>query len=531
MEKEYLTEQEAVYLKEFLEGVSEAFSYGFYNPTTLNYNIKRLNNNPLKATYDQIMEAMQDPMNRWMAIQEYASWMEMVESTYRKTIDYYANMLSFGLSYTAVNVQDKSEYKSTRYKKDKQAVEDFLSAFDYERLFHNVVRQIIRSGEAFVFLRNNDDRKMPRYTLQQMPQSHCMITGAFAEGFLYDFDTTYFDLDGTTVEGYDPSIVKAVAEKYKDGQKPYNPMNKIGNRNSAFCDWVQTKPIVMSDNGLVSGAWVFTLDETNPNGVPMLGHMLKDTIHNIPLSKIQYDKNLGTSYGYLVGSIPMLKVNEPNSTAYTPRTLGNLLSAAKRALGDSIALGALPLNEVKLHQLTDTNRDMYSSTLTTSVTSGANASRILFASDKMSETEVIAAVTSDYNIMASLYKQFNSFLNFYVNHLTKKYKFQFYFDGANYDFLRDDKFEMIMKLAERGIVPNETVFASAMGMHPVMFSKMLMETSAEDSWIDNLSQLTSVHTQSGSAVSNKNNIDRSIDDGQRGRLPKESAVEDDEVDE
>lgn len=530
--KEYLTEQEAEYFKEFLEALNqEMFAYGFYNPTSLNHNIKTLNGNPLKPTYDKIMEALSDPMNRWQTLQEYASWMEYAESTFKKTIDYYAHMLSFGLSYTAVNVTDKKEYKSTRYKKDKEAVEQFLTSFDYEREFANAVHQIIRSGAYFTFLRNNDDAKMPRYTLQTMPQNYCMITGRFAEGYLYDFDANYFDLAGTTVEGYDPSIIEAVANLYKNGQKPYNPMNSIGNRNSAFCDWIQTKPICVSDNGLVSGAWVFTLDESNPNNVPMLAHMMKDVIHNVPLSKIQHDKNLGTSYGYLVGSIPMLKTNEPNNTAFTPKTLGSLMAVAKKALGDSIALGALPLNEVKMHQLTDTNKDMYSSTIATSVTNGAGASRILFASDKMSETEVIAAVTSDYNIMASLYKQFNSFLNFYVNHLTKKYKFQFYFDGANYDFLRNDKFEMIMKLAERGIVPNETVFASAMGMHPVMFSKMLMETSAEDSWIDNLSQLTSVHTQSGSAVSNKNNIDRSIDDGQRGRLPKESAVEDDEVDE
>ena len=43
---------------------------------------------------------------------------------------------------------------------------------------------------------------------------------------------------------------------------------------------------------------------------------------------------------------------------------------------------------------------------------------------------------------------------------------------------------------------NETAFASAFGYDPVMFGYMLKETSAEDSWMKDLSSLQSIFTTS-----------------------------------
>jgi hypothetical protein len=66
-----------------------------------------------------------------------------------------------------------------------------------------------------------------------------------------------------------------------------------------------------------------------------------------------------------------------------------------------------------------------------------------------------------------------------------------------------------MKLAQTGIVLNETAFASAFGYDPVMFGYILKETSGEDSWMKNLSSLQSIFTTSnvGGIGSNGANTD------------------------
>jgi hypothetical protein len=130
----------------------------------------------------------------------------------------------------------------------------------------------------------------------------------------------------------------------------------------------------------------------------------------------------------------------------------------------------------------------------TTLATGAGASRILYSSDKMSQEEIRNAILADYSIMRKVYAQFNNFLDFYVNQLTKHYKFKFSFDGSIFGFEREWRKDGLMKLASTGIVLNETAFASAFGYDPVMFGYMLKETSADESWMDNLSSLQSIFT-------------------------------------
>ena len=54
-----------------------------------------------------------------------------------------------------------------------------------------------------------------------------------------------------------------------------------------------------------------------------------------------------------------------------------------------------------------------------------------------------------------------------------------------------------MKLAEDGIILNESAFASAFGCKPTDFHRMMEETATSEGWLKNLRQLQSLHTQSG----------------------------------
>ena len=510
--RESLSEEQAQWLKE----VAVAFSNevlnvsNIYTPSLLNQTLINLNNNPRTPTYDSLVKALANAKSNARELQGFQEWMELAEITFKRLLEYYANILSFDLSYTCINVKDKSEYKTAKYKKDKQKVEDFLVNFNYKKEFLKVVRQMMRSETAFYWLRNNKDVSNPAYTLQLMPQEYCLITGAWEKGYLYDFNMNYFLQPGIDINGYDEVFKDFMVKMYSGEDTIYNykPSNSFDKRTGTFAYWTQTSPIYI-ENGLPSGAWVFKLDDSTFNDVPMLSSLMRDAILNIPVRKLQYDKDALSAYAYLIGEIKMLKANEANSTAFDPVRLGTLLQIVKQAVGKHIVVGAMPSEENKWYQFKDENVSMAETQIKTTLASGASASRILYSSDKMSQEEVRNAILTDYNLMRKVYTQFNNFLDFYINQLTKHYKFKFAFDGSVYGFEREWRKEGIMKLAQTGIVLNETAFASAFGYDPVMFGYMLKETSGKNSWMENLSSLQSIFTTSnvGGIGTNGSNTD------------------------
>ena len=499
---EMLSAEQAEWLKEVAVAFSDTLLNvnNMFTPSLLNQNLINLNNNPKTPTYDALVKALGNAKNNAKELRNYQEWMELAEITFKRLLEYYANILSFDLSYTCVNVKNKSEFSTPKYKKDKQKVEEFLTHFNYKKEFLKVVRQMMRSETAFYWLRNNNDVSDPQYTLQLMPQEYCLITGAWEKGYLYDFDMNYFLQPGVDIDGFDPVFKEFMARMYSGNgvYYNYNPTNKLDKRTGMFAYWTQTSPIY-EHNGLPSGAWVFKLDDSTFNDVPFLASLMRDAIMNIPTRKLQYDKDALGAYAYLIGEIKMLKSNESNATAFDPVRLGTLLQIVKNAIGKHVVVGAMPSEETKFYQYKDENTSMAESQYKTTLASGAGASRILYSSDKMSQEEIRNAILADYNVMRKVYTQFNNFLDFYVNRLTKHYKFKFAFDGSVYGFEREWRKEGIMKLAQTGIVLNDTAFASAFGYDPVMFSHMLFESSADDSWMKNCSSLQSIFTTPGVA--------------------------------
>jgi hypothetical protein len=500
--KELLSEEQATWLKEFAASLNDGLMgvNNIYTPSLLNRNLQRLNNNQLVPDYDKLVKAINNAINSADTLQAYQEWMELAEITFKRLIEYYVNILSLDLSYTCINVRDKKEYSSAKYKKDKRAVEDFLTSFNYREEFRKVIKQILKTETAFMWLRNNNDSSKPAYTLQLMPQNMCMITGAWEKGMLYDFNLNYFLQAGVDIDGYDSVFKEYMRNAFgSENINDYKPTNPLNDRTGTFAFWTQTSPIY-KHNGLPSGAWVFKMDTSTFNNVPFLSSLMRDAILNIPVKKLQYDKDAQSAYAYLVGEIGMLKNNEANATQFDPRMLGTLLSIVKQAVGKHIAVGAMPTNENKWYQYVDNNTTMAETQVKSVLAQGASASRILYSSDKMSQEEIRNAILADYNFMKKIYGQFNNFLDFYVNQLTKHYKFKFYFDGSNYGFEREWRKDGLMRLAENGIVLNDTAFASAYGYDPVMFSYMMQETKADGSWLSNVSLLQSIYTMPAGAT-------------------------------
>lgn len=494
-EKQLLTKEQVWDVLAFADSLNRGFDIGgVYTPDMLNQNLVNLTNNVNVPSYEKIIKALDSAPVSTEVLQSFSQYMEYFSSIYNKVATYKANLLAFDLSYSCCNASGE-DYKSKEYLEDKKRVHKFLNGFRYKELFRNSVRNLIRNGIYYTWFRDNgvsiDNPKVKaKYTLQVMPQSYCQLTGYSELGMLYDFDMSYFlqpaidiDLFAPVFKDYRNNVMGDSYTHYKD----YIPSNQFKYRDGTFALWTQTSP--------ADGAWVFKYDTSNFAVVPPLATLMKNTVLDNEIQKLQYDKDIAGAYGLLMTDLKMLNSAEPNATALQPEFLGFLLNKVQSGLKKNIKVGVMPGERTDFYQFEDKNPNSYSEQLKTSSGTGVSASRLIYSSDKMSQSEIENAILTDYAEMSGLYSQFEQFLNYYVNKKTRKYKFSFKFEGTPYRFERESRQDKIMDLADRGIVLNESAFASAFGYEPQLFEAMIDEAKNGD-FSDKLTQLISIHTAS-----------------------------------
>ena len=97
--------------------------------------------------------------------------------------------------------------------------------------------------------------------------------------------------------------------------------------------------------------------------------------------------------------------------------------------------------------------------------------------------------------MTALYPQFESFMNYHINKLTKNFKFKIHFKGTHFYNNRQQRLESAMTLANMGIVLPQEI-AGAIGLNPFEFQRQLEEAQSTG-WVDKLTPIISAFQQSG----------------------------------
>lgn len=457
----------------------------FYSPFLSNQLLTNLNNNPRLPSAESVKKALNDYKNSGEELQGFVEFASSFDMIFKRTLYSYANALSFDLQITCKNAYTESDYQSDEYKKDRQTVDNFLTNFDYKKEFYNVLLNVLKRDTYFTWFRKTKtgNRGKMKFALQIMPQDYCMLTGYFEKGLLWSLNILYYMQPGVDLNGFDPSITKTYLRALEtvDSYVPSAPLN---DRKGSYAMWVDVSPL--------DGAWAWKFDTSSFANNPFLSPYVANVLRNDEIGELQYNKDLIAASGILAGEIKLFDSaksgQKANQFSIDPKTLGTFMSLVKKGLQSTIKVAAVPLENIKFFQFEDKNPNSYTNELTTTAGIGTGISRVIYSSDKMSNAELEAALNEVYQTMKPMYAQFNNFLDFYVNQMTSKYKFKFEFVGSNYQFERDARFDKMMKMADKGLVLNSSAWASAVGMNPVTFDRMLAE-SKYTGWIDKYSQM------------------------------------------
>lgn len=458
---------------------------GFYSPFLSNQLLTNLNNNPRLPSAESVKKALNDYKNSGEELQGFVEFASSFDMIFKRTLYSYANALSFDLQVTCKNAYTESDYQSDEYKKDRQTVDNFLTNFDYKKEFYNVLLNVLKRDTYFTWFRKTKtgNRGKMKFALQIMPQDYCMLTGYFEKGLLWSLNILYYMQPGVDLNGFDPSITKTYLRALEtiDSYVPSAPLN---DRKGSYAMWADVSPL--------DGAWAWKFDTSSFANNPFLSPYVANVLRSDEIGELQYNKDLIAASGILAGEIRLFDSaksgTKANQFSIDPKTLGTFMSLVKKGLQSTIKAVAVPLENIKFFQFEDKNPNSYTNELTTTAGIGTGISRVIYSSDKMSNAELEAALNEVYQTMKPMYAQFNNFLDFYVNQMTSKYKFKFEFVGSNYQFERDARFDKMMKMADKGLVLNSSAWASAVGMNPITFDRMLAE-SKYTGWIDKYSML------------------------------------------
>lgn len=450
-------------------------------PDMLSGRMKDISMNPMVATEETLNSALLDPKNSEISLMAFSENFELQSMPYKRLIDYLSGMLAWDLTYTSD--VDEKEYDSSAYKKDLKIAEEFFYRFDYKKEFNTAVRQLFRN-EAFFSLPRFDGEKI---VLQELPSSpmYTKITGRWDYGLLFSMNMYWFILPGVNLDMYPPFFAEKYNEVFGRGvTRKYLPSLSPEDRGQS--SWVNWQDIP-TDLG-----WCWKLNPEIATRVPYFTPLFMDLISQPLMRNLQKNINMSTASRLLVGQVPMLKdanAKIKDQISMSPETLGKFLQLVRSALSESMKVTAAPLDNMQGVQFPAEN-EVYDSYLRTALASSGINSNLIFSSDiKPNSIETQLSLNVDEQIVTRLYPQFEAFLNYHVNRMTKKYKFSFRFEGTNFYNNRQNRLDAQLKLLPMGIVLPQKISA-ALGMSPFEFEKQLAEGRA-NKWVDKLTPIIS----------------------------------------
>lgn len=469
-----------------------AQSLGYNNailtPMLISQRLKEITLTGISPDEATLNSAMVDPKNSEIALLEFSQDFEVKSQVYKKLLSYLSNMLSFDMTYESNGML--KDFKSKEYQNDLDIFKKFVDSFNYKEQFSSVVGELLRNEAAFYCKRVDD--ASGKMVLQELPANPnwTLIDGHSSYGLLYSMNLYWFIQPGVDLKMYPKFFADKYKQLWNDGTfKQYIPSLPANIRDSSWVYWQQ----IPMDVG-----WCFKFSPTVATRVPHFAPMFLDLIQQPLMRSLQKNSSIASAKKMIVGEIGTLKdanAKVKDQFNINPDTLGKFLAVVQSAVGEAIKVAAAPLNGLKGVEFTSDN-ELYSKYLNTALaTSGVNTNLIFTSDVKQNVEETRLSLNVDEQDMYSLYPQFENFMDYHINRLTKKYKFKIHFEGTQFYNNREQRLDKQMTLLGNGIVLPQSI-AAALGMSPFQFQRNLDEARAMG-WTDNLTPVIAAAQMSG----------------------------------
>lgn len=468
---------------------------GTYSPYLTNERLSEIGLNPKKVNSNALDKILETPVTNQNQLIGYSEFLKFNDMIAKRTLGYLGNLPSFDYTFTCTNIEDPLEYKSDAYKSDLKVVKDFLSKFDVRGQFSYINRRTFEVDAFYSVFRMDG----ARYEFQELPYQYCKITGKNTSwGFQFDFDMSWFDKAGLSIKQY-PPIFKTMRERVTGGAgaKKYNPGNELEKRKGTYCLWAQTSSLPEKGNFAC-----FKMNSDIFASMPYLTPMFQDSVNKPVIRQLQNDQYVIAAQKIMIGLIPLLKDQKSgqvkDALAVSPETMGRFLGLLKRGLSNAIKITGAPFEDVKQVEFDSPQTSIYNQANEVEASSSGATGEFIYSTKNLSATAVKTSRNIDEIIATSVYPQYERWLSSMINHFTKKYKFNFKFEGTKLDDNREMRRKVAQEYANMGIF-NEQKLAAAWGMDIFELTSQL-EMGANSGFFNLLRLPPNAHTASLGSV-------------------------------
>lgn len=475
----------------------------YYTPDLINQTIQSINNNPQSPnSIEAIIKALGNSNTSEQILRNYATYFEINNLFYKRLINFDSNLPAWNLTFDCINIDSESDFNSKEFKQDLKVIDNFTSRFNMKKEFRVIVNQILRQGVYFGVFRDEADI----YSWQELPSDFCKITGNSNVGKLFDFDFSYFiNRVGTNIDMYPKIFKRNLNLIYHQLGENYNPKGKVDTRHSSFVYWINVSP---RDN-----FFCFTLDDGLTTLIPYYSALFPDMYLQPMMRELEKNKAMISAQKLLITLLDTYDNAKsgtvPNQYKITPKDVGQFMALVKQALGEIAKAIAIPAKDAKVVDFEVEANNRYTNYQRNIAANALSSSASMLTENKLNSFESELALDIDENFVKSMYGQFESFLNYYINRRTSKFKFKFKLNDTNTKKDRTKRKEQFKELATMGLVDinlyarstDQTVFEAqrslqftkSLGIENCLTSLMSLNNQtketgrpkAEDSYNDN----------------------------------------------
>ena len=483
----------------------------YFTPDLINQALKTINNNPQKpSSAEDINTALSNANTSERVLRNYATYFEINNVFYKRLINMNANLLAWNLTFDCINIEKESEFKSKEFKRDLKVIDEFCSKLDIKKEFRVIVNQILRQGVYYGVLRDEADM----YSWQELPSDYCKITGNSNVGKLFDFDFGYFmNKAGTNIDMYPKVFKSKLNQIYKQLGSDYNPKGKVESRHSSFAYWIDLSP---KDN-----FFCFNLDDGLSTLIPYYSGLFPDLFIQPMMRELEKNKAMVSAQKLLVNLLETYDGAKsgtvPNQYKITPKDIGQFMALVKQALGDVAKAIAIPAKDAKVVDFNVEANNRYTNYQRNIAANAISSSASMLTENKLNAFESELALDIDANFVKGLYGQFESFLNYYLNKRTGKYKFKFKLNDTNTKMDRAKRSDQFKELATMGLVDiNLYARATDQNVFEAQRSLQFTKSIGMDKLLTQLQSLNNQTKETGRPEAKDSNNDNTMASNERG---------------